>query len=69
MPVIDGKSIESRKRIKGMKFLTLHQVRMIDDLLHSIGDFGEVHLEVRNGKLRFASRTESIDALKYEERK
>ena len=52
---------------KGLKFLSPRQVRMIDDLLQSIGDFGEVHLEVRNGKLRFASRTESIDALKYED--
>ena len=60
---------QNQEADKGLKFLTPRQVRMIDDLLQSIGDFGEVHLEVRNGKLRFASRTESIDALKYEESK
>ena len=58
---------QNQEAAKGLKFLSSRQVRMIDDLLQSIGDFGEVHLEVRNGKLRFASRTESIDALKYED--
>ncbi len=69
MPAIDVKSTDPRKLVKGMKFLTQRDITFIDDLLSSVGDFGEVRLEVKNGRLRFASRTESIDALKYEERK
>ena len=68
MPAIDKKSTDPRKRIKGMKFLTRRDITFIDDLLSSVGEFGEVRLEVKNGRLRFASRTESIDALKYEDK-
>lgn len=67
MPSKHTSNIKQDTHERELKFLTPRQVRMIDDLLQSIGDFGEVHLEVRNGKLRFASRTESIDALKYED--
>ncbi|TFH33413.1 MAG: hypothetical protein E4G99_11435 [Anaerolineales bacterium] len=48
-----------------MKFLTPREIIFIDELLDSVGEFGEVRLEVKNRKLRFASRTESIDPLKY----
>ncbi|TFH33415.1 MAG: hypothetical protein E4G99_11445 [Anaerolineales bacterium] len=42
------------------------EIIFFDELLDSVGEFGEVRLEVKNRKLRFASRTESIDPLKYE---
>ena len=52
---------------KDLKFLSPRQVRMIDELLESVGEFGKVQLTVKNGQLRFAERIESIDALKYDE--
>ena len=50
------------KLTRRLKFLSAREIYLIDDLLESVGDFGEVSLEVKNGRLRFASRTESVDA-------
>jgi len=58
---------QNQEAAKGLKFLSPRQVRMIDDLLSSVGKYGKVQLTVKNGKLRFAERIESIDALKYED--
>ena len=57
---------QNQEAAKGLKFLSPHQVRMIDDLLSSVGKYGEVRLQVKDGRLRFASRTESMDALRWE---
>ena len=48
-----------------LSFLTAREVMMIDDLLASLGAWGEVHLTVQKGKLRFISSTRSFDALKW----
>jgi len=48
-----------------LKFLTPREIAFIDELLDSVGEFGKVQLSMKNGKLRFAERIESIDALKY----
>ena len=53
---------------KGLIFLTPHEIAFIDELLASVGDFGEVRLTVKNGKLRFAERVESVDAKKWEKK-
>ncbi len=45
-----------------LKRLDLDQVRHIDDLLASIGDYGEVHLIVQHGELRYINRVESYKA-------
>jgi hypothetical protein len=50
----------------GLQFLSTREVRMIDELLASVGEYGEVKLSIKNGRLRFIERIESIDALKYE---
>jgi len=57
---------QNQEAAKGLKFLSPRQVRMIDDLLSSVGEFGRVQLTVKDGRLRFAERIESIDALNYE---
>jgi len=67
MPAGKAMDIEHGLLIETLKFLSPREIAFIDDLLASVGDFGEVRLEVKNGRLRFASRTESIDPLKYEE--
>ncbi len=48
------------------KFLDRSQIAMIDEALHSLGDFGEVRLTVRKGRLRFLVTQRSFDALKWE---
>ena len=67
---MDKASIQqSGESTKDLKFLSPRQVRMIDELLESVGEFGKVQLTVKNGQLRFAERIESIDALKYDKSK
>ena len=58
---------QNQEAAKGLKFLTPRQVHMIDELLSSVGKYGEVRLQVKDGRLRFASKTESMDALRWEQ--
>jgi hypothetical protein len=48
------------------RFLQDHQIAMIDEALHSLGDFGEVRLVVEKGRLRFLVTQKSFDALKWQ---
>jgi len=48
-----------------LKNLSEAQVRMIDEALDAVGEFGEVHLIVQKGRLRFLVTQKSFDALKY----
>jgi aryl-alcohol dehydrogenase-like predicted oxidoreductase len=47
--------------LTGLKLrkLDLEQVRRIDEMLSSIGDYGEVHLIIQHGELRYINRVES----------
>lgn len=47
-----------------LKKLTLEQVKHIDEVLASLGDYGEVHLVIQNGELRYINRVESFSARK-----
>ena len=47
-----------------LKKLDLEQVMRIDEMLESIGDYGEVHLVVQHGELRYINRVESHKAWK-----
>lgn len=49
-----------------MKFLRQAQIRMIDEALTEVGDFGEVRLIVTKGRLRFVVTQRSHDALRLE---
>jgi hypothetical protein len=49
-----------------LKFLGKNEIRMIDKALKSVGEYGEVHLVVAKGKLRFLSIEISHDVLKWE---
>jgi hypothetical protein len=42
-----------------LEFLTPAQVARIDALLATVGDYGEVHLIVQHGELRYINRVES----------
>ena len=50
-----------------LNFLRQAQIRMIDDALVEVGQFGEVRLIVTKGRLRFVVTQRSHDALKWEE--
>jgi hypothetical protein len=45
-----------------LRMLDLEQVRRIDEMLASIGDYGEVHLVIQHGELRYINRVESHKA-------
>ncbi len=47
-----------------LRKLDLEQVRHIDELLASVGDYGEVHLIIQHGELRYINRVESHRAWK-----
>lgn len=49
-----------------LQFLSNEQVLMIDEALASLGDFGEVRLSVRKGRLRFLVMQKSFDALQWD---
>jgi hypothetical protein len=49
-----------------LKFLSESQVRMIDEALSAVGDFGEVRLVVQKGRIRYVVIEKSHDALKWE---
>jgi hypothetical protein len=45
-----------------LTFLTPAQVARIDQLLATVGEFGELHLIVQRGELRYINRVESHKA-------
>ena len=49
-----------------LKKLTLENVRHIDEILASLDGYGEVHLIVQRGELRFINKVESFKAQKNE---
>ena len=67
MPSKHTSNIQQDTPLRELKFLSPRQVHMIDDLLSSVGKYGEVRLQVKDGRLRFASKTESMDALRWEQ--
>ncbi len=52
-----------------LRFLNETQISLIDEVLSSVGDYGEVHLVIEKGILRFVVKQDSIDALKFQPRK
>lgn len=54
----------SARNSHGPLRLEAEQVRMIEDALTSVGEYGEVRLVVEKGKLRFLVLQKSLDVLK-----
>ena len=42
--------------------LTVEQIEQIDELLVSLGDYGEVHLVIQHGQVRYINKVESHKA-------
>ena len=53
----------------GLKKLNIDQIKRIDSLLASLGDYGEIHLIVQHGELRYINKVESYKAWKDDDRK
>jgi hypothetical protein len=56
---------DSEQDPQNYSFLEDQQIRMIDEALSSLGDYGEVRLIVEKGRLRFVITQKSFDALKW----
>jgi hypothetical protein len=49
-----------------LRFLKTQQIALIDEALASLGEYGEVHLRVEKGRLRYVATQTSIDVLKWQ---
>jgi len=45
-----------------LEFLTPEQITRIDKVLATVGEYGEVHLIIQKGELRYINRVESYKA-------
>lgn len=61
----DQKPNSSSKKNSQYQNLNKHQVELIDQAISSVGDYGEVHLIVEKGNLRFLVTQKSFDVLKW----
>lgn len=58
--------LKSIKKSRLLSFLDQRQVKMIDEALSALGDYGELRLIVEKGRLRFIVTQKSFDALKWQ---
>lgn len=49
--------------------LTLEQVKRLDELLVQIGDYGELHIIIEHGDLRYVNKVESYKFWDMEKKK
>ena len=50
-----------------LRFLKPAQVKLIDDLLSQLDEYGEVRLVVQHGELRYINKVESFKAWKNDD--
>ncbi|MBI4631251.1 MAG: hypothetical protein HY740_05955 [Chloroflexi bacterium] len=50
-----------------LHLLSAEQVQRIDELLAEVGEYGEVHLIVQKGELRYMNKVESYKAWKSDD--
>lgn len=62
--MLNSRGSRKKQTLSGLelKKLTLDQIKRIDSLLASLGDYGEIHLIVQHGELRFINKVESYRA-------
>lgn len=48
--------------------LTLEQIRRIDEMLDDLGEYGEVHIIVQKGELRYINKVESYQLWNREDK-
>ena len=69
MPHSDDHRREEKQGTLELKKLSLDQIKRIDALLASLGDYGEIHLIVQHGELRYINKVESYKAWKDDDNK
>ena len=57
---------EEKSGQQTFSFLDPNQIRMIDEALAALGEFGELRLIVEKGRIRFLVTHKSFDALKWQ---
>lgn len=62
MDSTDGKRRKDLPAGLDLKKLDLDQIKRIDSLLASLGDYGEIHLIVQHGELRYITKLETYRA-------
>ena len=62
--MLDPTQARSFFKVLNLKKLTLDQVQQLDRVLASLGDYGEVHLVVQHGEVRYINKVESYKAWK-----
>ena len=45
-----------------LKFLSPAQIRQIDEVLTQLGEYGEIHLIIQRGELRYINKVQSYRA-------
>ncbi len=58
--------LDDKKGQHHLRFLKPRQVLMLDNALCALGDYGELHLVVDKGRLRFLVMQKSYDANKFQ---
>jgi len=61
-----GEQVQDRPLRRSGIRLSPHQIQMIEEALAGVGDFGEVHLIVQKGRLRFLVTQKSVDVMKWQ---
>ena len=59
-------NINQLNYLTDISFLDPRQVKMIDEALSALGEYGELRLVVEKGRLRFIVTQKSFDALKWQ---
>ena len=59
-------TLHLEKRKDPHRFLGPREIEMLDEALHSVGEFGEVRLVIEKGRLRFIILQKSFDTLKWQ---
>jgi hypothetical protein len=62
----DERGAAANPEQNSLTFLRATHIAIIDEALSAVGDFGEVHLVVEHGRLRYVVTQRSADVLKWQ---
>ena len=66
---MNSSDVSSRQTQLKLKKLTAEQIEQIDQVLASLDDYGEVHLIIQHGELKYINKVESRKAWNDEQGK
>ena len=66
MSNVNVNQLRSLSENRLLSFLDQRQVKMIDEALAALGEYGELRLVIEKGRLRFIVTQKSFDALKWQ---